>query len=145
MDAKKLWLWFARQGDAVQEQVMENILELRQTYFNDCRMRGATPEKDPKKELGFFVAGVKKSFKESSNRRLSTYDDLKAVEERRIEVLKAKGGRPAVKREKILEDLKPVIERLRAENISWAKVSDYIAKHHKKRVSRGYLQKLFKG
>jgi hypothetical protein len=144
LNNNQLLKWFAKQDETIQLQVMENVLAERQTYFNNCRRDNVKPEKDPKKELGFFVSGMAKAYKEGNNRTLSVFDDLELVDQNRLAVaLAKKGQRKAPKRKALLGDIRPIVEQLRKEGISWQGISDYVALHHKKKVSRGYLQKLF--
>jgi hypothetical protein len=145
MNTKKLLLWFARQEPVVQLQVMQNVVFLRRKYLNDCRMRNEKPDISPQGEFNVFLEGVKKGYRESSNLMLSIHDDLRQADENRIEAFKAKKGRKAPKKKIVMEDIKPIVDKLREEGISWARVADYIALHHKKKISRGYLQKIFTG
>jgi hypothetical protein len=145
MDQKKYLLWLARQKSDVIKMVMDNCIEQRRKFHYDNRMKGIKAVATADNELEFFLSGVRKTFKELSRSRLTINDDLKAVDENRIKAAKAKSERIAPKKTKVRNDWLPVIERLRAEGLSWQNVSNYIALHHKRKVSRGYLQKLFAG
>ena len=140
---RTLAMWYAKQLEEIQLEVHARLIEIRRAYHNDCRKRQERPETTPAHDRSLLLQAINNVFRMQSNRRLSTYDDLKAVDEIRIAQAKASTRREAPKREKLLQDLKPVVERLRAEGVSWQGVSDYIAKHHKKKISRGYLQKVF--
>ena len=135
--------WYSKQLENIQLEVHARQIQLRRAYHNDCRMRQQKPETSPATERRQFFAAVSEIFRMQRNQRLSAFDDLKAVDEMRIAQAKASTRREAPKRDKLLQDLKPVVERLRQEGISWQGVSDYLAKHHKKKISRGYLQKVF--
>ena len=52
-------------------------------------------------------------------------------------------AKPSPKLDRLQGDLLPVVNRLREDGLSWAKVSAYLAKYHKLKVSRGYLQDTF--
>lgn len=140
---RTLAAWYGKQLEEIQLEVHRRQIEFRRTYHNDCRMRQEKPETTPASERRLFMQAINAVFRMQSNRRLSTYDDLEAVDERRIAQAKASTKREAPKREKLLQELKQVVEKLRAEKVSWQGVSDYIARHHKKKISRGYLQKVF--
>lgn len=143
MDNRKLLLWFAKQSDVVQLQVMENVLACRRKYFDDCRMKKQKPESSAEKEFEYLLQGIRQGIREASNRKLSNRDDLRRIDENRLAAAKARAERAAPKKDKLLDQLRPVVDQLRSENISWAGISDYIAKHHKKRFSRSYLHKVF--
>jgi hypothetical protein len=138
-----LAVWYGKQLEELQLEVHARQIEIRRTYHNDCRMRQEKPETSSAIERRHFMQALNAVFRLQSNKRLSTYDDLATVDEKRIAQAKASTGRAAPKKEKLMQDLKPVVERLRAEGVSWQGVSDFIAKHHKKKISRGYLQKVF--
>ena len=108
-------------------------------------MRNEQPTKDTTRELRFIVSAIRTAYKQSNIKTLSIYDDLDQVDKNRLEAALAKQQRNAPKRKAVVEGLREVVECLRNEGVSWAKVSDYIAKHHKKRISRGYLHKIFAG
>ena len=135
--------WLAKQGEEVQLQIMANVFEFRMTYINNCRRDGGKLGKDPKRELEFLVSGIQKAFKESDIKSLSVFDDLELVDENKLAAALAKQQRKAPKRNRVMNDLREVVERLRNENISWQGVADYIALHHKRKISRGYLHRLF--
>lgn len=139
---RTLAMWYGKQLEEIQLEVHARQIEIRRTYHNDCRMRQEKPENSPIMERRHFMQAINDLFRMQSNKRLSTYDDLKAVDEKRIDQAKIKKNRAAPKRDKLLQ-LKHVVDRLRAEGVSWQGVSDYIAKHHKKRYHRGYIQKVF--
>ena len=143
MDTRKLLLWFAKQSDVVQLQVMENVLASRRIYLDDCRKKKQISESSAQKEFEYLLQGIKQGNREANNRKLSNRDDLKRVDENRLAAAKAKAERAAPKKDNLLSKLRPIVEQLRSEGISWAIISDYIAEHHKKRVSRGYLHKVF--
>lgn len=140
---RTLAVWYGKQLEEIQLEVHARQIENRRAYHNDCRMRQEKPETTPEAERLQFMQAINAVFRMQSNKRLSTYDDLKVVDEKRIAQAKASTKREAPKRDKLMLDLKPVVEKLRSEGISWQGVSDYIAKHHKKKISRGYLQKVF--
>jgi hypothetical protein len=91
-----------------------------------------------------FLIGIQKRSRLQSNQKLRTTDDLEAVTTHRIALEKAKGkARPSPKLDRLQGDLEPVVIRLRVEGLSWQKVSDFLAKYHKLKCGRGYLQKVF--
>ena len=143
MDNRKLLLWFAKQSDVVQLQVMENVLACRRKYFDDCRKKKQISESSAQKEYEYLLQGIRQGIREANNRKLSNRDDLRKVDQNRLAAAKARAERAAPKKDKLLDQLRPIVEQLRSENISWAIISDYIAKHHKKRFSRSYLHKVF--
>ena len=139
----KVLAWYAKQPDVVQLQVHERQIELRRSYMNDSRRRGVKPDNSAVQERETFHRAVADVFRRQSDRRLSIYDDLTEVDKERIAQAKEKARRNAPKKEKLLAELRPVVDKLRSEGVSWQGVSDYLARHHKKRISRGYLQKVF--
>ncbi len=93
-----------------------------------------------------LLDGIKSRCRLQSNRKLKTTDDLEAVTAQRIAVAKAKKkGKPAPKRDRLLGDLEPVVQRLRTEGLSWEKISDHLAEFHKFPCGRSELHKIFKG
>ncbi|NVN93512.1 MAG: hypothetical protein HXX11_23345 [Desulfuromonadales bacterium] len=140
---RMLVMWYAKQPEEIRLEVHARQIEIRRAYHNDCRMRQEKPETSPANECNQFMQAINAVLRLQSNRRLSTYNDLNAVDEKRIAQAKAGTRRDAPKRDKLLQDLRPVVERLRFEGVSWQGVSDFLAKHHKKKISRGYLQRVF--
>lgn len=143
--ADRLLRWYTAQPDSERclchEEQRQRIIFLG----NEARKRGEKLEMDGTLQYGAFLYGIDRRCRVISNQRLQTRDDLDAVTDRRIESEKTKSikAKPSPKLDRLQGDLRPVVEKLRREGISWQKVSNYLARFHKCRYSRGYLQKVF--
>lgn len=144
--ADKLLRWYISQPEV--ERWECHVEQRRRIQFlqNEARKGGDKLEPDGKLQYQAFLFGIDRRHRLHSNERLKASDDLEAVTAARIaaikNTIKAKAS-PVLDR--LQGDLRPVVERLRNEGLSWAKVSDYVAKNHKVRISRGFLQKVCSG
>lgn len=112
--------------------------------MNEARKSGLKVGDDGSVYYRAFLIGIQKRSRLLSNQKLRTTDDLESVTTHRIAIEKAKvKAKLSPKLDRLQGDLEPVVMRLRAEGLSWQKVSDFIAKYHKLKCGRGYLQKVF--
>lgn len=51
--------------------------------------------------------------------------------------------RRSVKRDKIFIQYRPLIYNFREQGLSWSKISEYLKRHHKLKISPAYIQRLF--
>lgn len=140
----KLLRWYITQPEIergachIEQKLRINVI------MNDARKSGQKAEATGEVYYRAFLEGIRKRMRLQDNRNLRTTDDLEAVTAQRIAVEKAKiKPKPSPKRDRLQGDLESVVLRLRNEGLSWQKVADYLAKFHKCRFSRGYLQKVF--
>jgi hypothetical protein len=112
--------------------------------MNEARKCGQKTEDDGSVYYRAFLIAIQKRSRLLSNQKLRTSDDLEAVTTHRIALEKANvKAKPSPKLDRLQNDLEPVVMRLRADGLSWQKVSDFLAKYHKLKCARGYLQKVF--
>lgn len=141
--ADKLIRWYLSQPTTERHGCHAEHRRLIQRWSNDARKAGSRPEEG---ELAYrsFLKALDNRSRLMDNRRLRTDEDLEAVTRHRIAVERGrKMGKPSPKLDRLQADLLPVVKQLRAAKLSWAKVSDYLAKYHKLKVSRGFLQAVF--
>lgn len=143
---EQLLRWYQNQPELERKECHVEQRKRINVVMNEARKQGLKVEADGEVYYRAFVEGIHIRSRLQSNRKLRTSDDLEAVTAQRIAVEKAKvKAKPSPKLDRLQGDLEPVVQRLRKEGLSWQKVSDYLAKHHKMRCGRGYLQKVFVG
>jgi len=136
--------WYLKQPEIERWECHAEQMRRIRVVMNNARQQGSKIEADGELYYRALLDGIYKRSRLESNKRLRTTDDLEAVTEHRIAVEKAKvTAKPSPKLDRLQGVLLPVVERLRREGFSWQKVSDYLAKNHKLKCSRGYLQKVF--
>ncbi len=112
--------------------------------MNEARKNGLKGDDDGSVYYRALLVGIQKRSRLQSNLKLRTTDDLESVTAQRIAAEKAKvKAKPSPKLDRLLGDLEPVVRKLRDEGMSWQKVSDFLAKYHRLKCGRGYLQKVF--
>jgi hypothetical protein len=142
--ADKLLRWYINQPEGERYECHQEQRQRIVFLQNEARKVGNKVELDGKLQYQAFLYGIDKRFRLHCNRRLKTTDDLEVVASARIAVVKAESkAKASPKQDRLHGDLRPVVERLRGEGMSWQKVSDYLARFHKVRISRGFLQKVF--
>lgn len=140
------WLirWYGTQPVAERHACHAEHKQIITRMLNDARKNGTRLEPDGELSYGAFLRALDNRSRLVDNARLKSTDDLEAVTSHRIAVEKARRmSKPSPKYDRLHGDLLPVVKRLREEGLSWAKVSAYLARHHKLKVSRGYLQDTF--
>ena len=142
--ANSLLRWYIAQPDSERYRCHEEQRQRISFLGNEARKRDEKLEIDGKIQYDSFLFAIDKCCRIHSNKRLRSNDNLEAVTAKRIATEKAKmKAKPSPKLDRLLTDLRPVVEKLRDEGMSWQKVADYLARFHKCRYSRGYLQKVF--
>ena len=138
--------WYQKQPESERWECHIEQKKHINVVMNEARKNGLKVEADGELYYRAFLEGISRRSRLQSNRKLRTKDDLEAVTTQRIAIEKAKiKAKPSPKLDRLQGDLEPVVQRLRNEGLSWAKVSDYLAKYHKIKCGRGYLQKVFVG
>jgi hypothetical protein len=131
--------WYLRQPKAERVEVHREKIRLNKQRQANLRAQ-KLPDDDP-------AAGDYDSFVQAAHNRsrihcdgLDNRRDLEEVTAIRIKTVKAtKKDRSSPVKDKLTGKLYKVVLRLQAEGLSWAKISDYLAKYHKRRISRSYL------
>lgn len=142
----QLLRWYLNQPELERKECHVEQKKRINVVMNEARKNGLKVEADGELYYRAFLEGIQKRIRLQSNRKLRTTDDLEVVTAQRIAVEKAKiKAKPSPKLDRLLGGLEPVVRKLRNEGSSWAKVSDYLAKYHKMKCGRGYLQKVFAG
>lgn len=140
----RLLRWYTKQPEAIRIEVHKNQKELENKWLNTMRAKGEKVACAPEMSYSAFITAIKDNQKMFDNRKLNINDDLESVTQERIAALKAKDKKKkAPLKNKVTGDLLLVIERLRKEGFSWEKIREYIALHHKRKISRGYLHRIF--
>ena len=144
--ADQLLGWYQKQPESERWECHTEQKKHINVIMNEARKNGLKVEADGELYYRAFLEGIQKRSRLQSNRKLRTTDDLEAVTNQRIAIEKAKiKAKPSPKLERLQGDLQPVVQKLRNEGLSWQKVSDYLAKYHKFKCDRRYLQKVFAG
>lgn len=86
-----------------------------------------------------------KKFENSPSMKARLTDkDQRLIDQYRVARINADPPtRKAVKRDKIFIQYRPLIFDLREQGLSWAKISEYLKRYHKLKVSPAYIQRLF--
>ena len=143
---ERLLRWYITQPEAERHECHAEQKQRINVIMNEARKQGQKVEANGDIYYRAFLFGIDKRCRLQDNRRLKNSDDLANITMQRIAVEKAKiKAKPSPKLDRLHADLGPVVVKLRNEALSWQKVSDYLAKYHKCRYSRGYLQKVFAG
>ncbi len=138
--------WYLKQSELERKECHVEQRKRINVMMNGARNDGQKIEDVGELYYRAFLEGIRVRSRLHSNRRLNTNDDLDDITTQRIAAVKAATkAKPSPKLDRLQGDLEPVVMKLRREGVSWQKVSDYLAKHHKIRCSRGYLQKVFEG
>ncbi len=140
----KLLRWYISQPELERSECHVEQKKRINVVMNETRKNGQKPEADGELYYRAFLVGIQKRSRLQSNKKLRTTDNLEAITAQRIAIEKAKvKAKPAPKLDRLQGDLEPVVQKLRNEGMSWQKVSDFLAKYHKLKCGRGYLQKVF--
>ncbi|NJD39674.1 MAG: hypothetical protein FIA89_15335 [Geobacter sp.] len=136
--------WYGAQPVAERHACHAEHKQIITRMLNDARSNGTRLEADGELSYGAFLLALDNRSRLLDGGRLKATEDLEAVTNHRIAVEKQRRmSKPSPKLDRLHGDLLPVVKRLREEGLSWAKVSAYLAKYHKLKVSRGYLQDTF--
>lgn len=140
----KLLRWYAKQPEVVRIDVHQKRFEIMNGWQNAKRAKGEKAVYAPDIEYSAFVTAIKNVQRMFDNRKLTADDDLEEITKARINAIKNdRKVKSAPVRNKLVDQLQSVMVKLRNEGLSWEKISDYIALHHKKRISRGYLRRVY--
>ncbi len=136
--------WYVKQPELERCECHVEQRKQINVVMNEARKSGLKIEDDGSLYYRAFLVGIQKRSRLQSNLKLRTTDDLESVTTQRIATEKAKvKAKPSPKLDRLQGDLEPVVQKLRNEGLSWQKVSDFLAKYHKLKCGRGYLQKVF--
>jgi hypothetical protein len=141
---EKLLRWYVSQPELERWNCHVEQKKQINVVLNEARQNGLKMADDGSVYYRALLVGIQKRSRLQSNLKLRTTDDLESVTAQRIVTEKAKvKAKPSPKLDRLLGDLEPVVRKLRDEGLSWQKVSDFLAKYHKLKCGRGYLQKVF--
>lgn len=141
---KKLINFYANQNKQIKCEIhlmQKNIIRTIKDERN--KSNKPTTTDDGELFLHAFISGIYQIYRIQNTNMLKANDDLKKATELRIKSMKKEKQYSSPIKDKVIEHLMPVIIKLREENYSWQAVSDYIAKYHKKRISRTYLHAVY--
>ena len=140
----QLLAWYQKQPELERWNCHVEQKKQINVVLNEARKTGQKVDDNGSLYYRAFLAGIQKRSRLQSNTKLRTTDDLEAVTAQRIVVEKAKmKAKPSPKLDRLQGDLEPVVRKLRDEGLSWQKISDFLAKYHRLKCGRGYLQKIF--
>ena len=144
--ARKLIRWYGTQPVAERHACHAEHRSIITRMLNDARRKGTRLEADGEVSYRAFLVALDNRDRLVDNARLKATDDLEAVTDHRIALEKERRtSKPSPVLDRLQGDLLPVVKKLRHEGLSWAKVSAYLARHHRLKISRGYLQSTFAG
>ena len=142
--ARRLIRWYSTQPEAERHACHAEHRSIITRMLNDARRKGTRLVADGELSYGAFLLALDNRSRLVDNTQLKATEDLEAVTSHRIMLEKERRmAKPSPKLDRLQGDLLPVVNRLREDGLSWAKVSAYLAKYHKLKVSRGYLQDTF--
>lgn len=134
--------WFAKQGEQTRLEAFKLQTDLAQQRHSEYR-------KEYRSEFYYamlILALNKMKWTKSAQRQKQalTPEQTHHITEIRIARIKAKRkAKTAPQKELIRTRFYEEIKQLRARELSWREIEDYIAQHHKKKFSHGYLQQCF--
>lgn len=142
-ERQTLMNWFARQGEQTRLEAFklqsDLALQRRSEYRKEYR---------PEFYYAMLILAVNKmKWTENAQRQKQalTPEETRQITELRITRIKAKRKvKSAPQKELIRTRFYEEIKQLRSQELSWREIEDYIAAHHKKKFSHGYLQQCFK-
>lgn len=128
----ELLTWYAKQ----EQTIRLKIHEVKIKTFRTWKSNEDTSYKQHEIDYAALIAGiisVKKEMTECKNSkgfelRISAIDKIKR--------------RKSTVADKVEKDLLPLIKQLREKNLSWAEISEYIRKYHRRKISKSYLHKI---
>jgi hypothetical protein len=142
-ERESLMRWFQKMEDTQRISVMRQQTEIMRAM----RTKLEQYEVAERAYCSLLIALLQQKQKLTSSKRKETLDkDLRAEVSRFY--IDSITGAPRRQKEGGIAKLVRTkwfveIEQLREQEVSWRKISDYIAKRHKKRVSHTHLAKLF--
>jgi hypothetical protein len=138
-EIEKCFRWMAKQPESEQLVIAGDQKRLYRVILNNRRKNGEDTTQQAEINFQALVEAIFKRYR-IQNRRLDNRNDLNVLEENRIKTDKQiRKAKTAKVREKISTDLFLTIKKLRKEGYSWMKISKYIAKYHKRIISKSYL------
>jgi len=140
----KLLRWYAKQPRAIRIDIHQKRFDIMNSWQEGKRAKGISASYSPEVEHDALITAIRSKQRMFNNRNLTSGDDLELATKTRIEAIKLnKKTKPAPIKNQLTGRLQALIVQLRGEGLSWEKISDYIALHHKKRISRGYLCRIY--
>jgi arginine utilization protein RocB len=146
-EIEKLCRYFRKASPAM----VAEICKLQLAHQNRLLQKNSSDfYKGKRAELSFislmYATQQMKELQEKLNKKSSwTAKEAEQLSQIRMENFKAltERKRKRTKADKVRVRHFELIKSLRNQGLSWQKVADYIALHHKERYSRSYLQKTF--
>jgi len=133
----ELVAWYARQPEAVRIEIHQRKIDIQRTWQNNARAAGKEREdKGGQADYAALVAAIAEYWK--SVNQAKTEKDFK----RRVAASLAKKKTRLAPVAAEIEQMLPLIERLRKEGLSWRQIVQYLKEHHKKTFSVAYLQRI---
>lgn len=142
---KKLLAFYANQNKATKIEIHVMQKETIRKIKNYKKQNNeSTSENDGELFYNAFTDAIYQIYKIHNTNKLKSSDNLIKATEIRIMSIKTDKQNKSVVRDKIIDCLMPLIIKLRNEHLSWQNISNYIAKYHKKKISRTYLHAVYK-
>jgi len=136
---KKFLRLLAKQSDKDLEEIFNKSFDL---YHSEFKKIDATQGKKFLLALDKTTHDFQKKAKLTKGKNVDiTLEEIEEIEDTKIERFKQK---KSPKNNKLEKQFKHTIIRLRKEGLSWQKISDYLAEHHKFRVHFSTIQKAYK-
>ena len=135
--------WFMRQPQVEQIAVCELQRDIIMRSQNDRRAKGL--DKLPAGELGLesLIKAIIKRQRIHGVRH-DNRENLDSVVNARMNAVKDDNAfKSAPKRDSLEKKYQLLVLKLRKEGFSWTKCVQYLAKYHRKKVSKTYLYKIF--
>jgi len=142
-DIEKLIKWYGKQPTCERVAVHQEQVKIFRRALTEKRKTGQEANVSGELNYEAFCNAIGIRYRLHHD-KLDNRQDLKAVEAIRRNVIKNKDiFRPSTVRDKITNNLYQTIKVLRDEGFSWSKVSTYLEKNHKTKISVAYLQRIW--
>lgn len=128
----ELLLWYAKQKQTIRLKVHETKIEIFRTWKSNANASYKIYEVD----YAALIAGIISVKKQMTE--CKTNEGFKL----RISTIEKTRRRKSSTADTIEKDLLPLIKQLREKKLSWAEISEYLRKFHRRKISKSYLHKI---
>lgn len=135
--------WYLKQPECERVAISDEQVRIFRLTLNKKRKAGESVVVNGEVNYQAFCEALFRRYRLHYGKQDNRHD-LKEIEEIRVNLARdTRKPKSSKVRDKISTDLYLTIKTLRKEGLSWAKVSAYIAKYHKRKISSGYLHRIF--
>lgn len=128
----ELLTWYSKQEQTIRLKIHETKIQIFRTWKSNAD----TAYKQNEIDYAALIAGIISIKNQIEKCKTSNGFELRVTA---IDKIKRRKSTVA---DKIENDLLPLIKELRNKNLSWAEISEYIRKYHRRKISKSYLHKI---